>query len=91
MAILGHDLRNPLSAIDMATGLLGQRAAQSNDAPTTRVLGRIGTSTRRMSRMIEQILDLSRSRIGGGLEVSPAPMDLCLMLTGIASSRCSRT
>ena len=83
VAVLGHDLRNPLAAIDMATGLLRQRATQAGDAQALRTLARVGTSARRMSRMVEQILDFSRSRIGGGLEVNPAPMDLCAMLTGV--------
>lgn len=84
-AILGHDLRNPLGAIDMARGLLAQRATAANDAPATRILSRIESSSRRMSRMVEQILDLSRSRIGGGLEVRPSSMDLCVLLAGIVN------
>jgi signal transduction histidine kinase/FixJ family two-component response regulator len=84
VAVLGHDLRNPLSAIEMAIGLLRQQLASSNDPRTARVLARMGTSTRRMSRMVEQILDLTRSRLGDGLRVDPAPMDLDVMLAGIA-------
>jgi signal transduction histidine kinase/FixJ family two-component response regulator len=83
VAMLGHDLRNPIAAIDMATGLLDQRAAESNDVAATRVLARIASSNRRMMRMVEQILDLSRSRIGGGLEINPAPMQLCTALAGV--------
>jgi signal transduction histidine kinase/CheY-like chemotaxis protein len=83
VAVLGHDLRNPLAAIDMATELLRHQADQSNDAVTTRTLGRIRSSSLRISRMVEQILDLSRSRVGGGLAVSPAPMDLGAVLTGV--------
>ena len=84
-AILGHDLRNPLAAMDMARELLAQRAMAANDATTTRILARIEASSRRMSRMVEQILDLARSRLGGGLEIRPAPMDLCGMLNGIVN------
>jgi signal transduction histidine kinase len=83
VAVLGHDLRNPLAAIDMAAGLLRQHAEQANDSLAIRILARVRSSSLRMSRMVEQILDLSRSRIGGGLGVRPAPMDLCAMLTGI--------
>jgi signal transduction histidine kinase/CheY-like chemotaxis protein len=83
VAVLGHDLRNPLSSIVVAAGLLGQRAAQANDASTSRVVARIASSSRRMSRMIEQILDLTRTRIGGGLKVSPTSLDLSAVLTGI--------
>ena len=74
LAILGHDLRNPLASIDMGAGLLRQR---TTDAAMIRVLDRMNTSSRRMSRMIEQILDLTRSRLGGGLELNPEAMDLC--------------
>lgn len=72
LAILGHDLRNPLAAIDMGASLLRRTA----DARTTKILDRIGASAQRMSRMIEQILDLTRSRLGGGLEIVRAPTDL---------------
>ncbi len=81
LAILGHDLRNPLAAIAMGTALLKQRPA--NDVSSTRILGRMESSTARMSRMIEQILDLTRSRLAGGLEMNPAPIDLCDTLHGI--------
>jgi PAS domain S-box-containing protein len=85
VAVLGHDLRNPLAAIDMATGILSQRALAADDAAATRVLTRIGSSSRRMSRMVEQILDLARSRLGDGLDVRPASMDMCVMLTEIVA------
>ncbi len=83
VAVLGHDLRNPLSSIDMAVGVLRQRAVAANDAPTVRVLDRMRSSSARMERMIEQILDLTRIRLGGGLDVQPAPMDLCDALTAV--------
>ena len=85
VAVLGHDLRNPLAAIDMARGLLAQLAAKANDATALRILARIESSSRRMARMIEQILDLARTRTGGGLEVHPANVELCGMLTGIVN------
>jgi PAS domain S-box-containing protein len=74
LAILGHDLRNPLAAIDMAANLL--RAHGPKDASTLRILDRIDASSLRMSRMIEQILDLTRSRLAGGLVMKRAPVDL---------------
>jgi PAS domain S-box-containing protein len=77
LAILGHDLRNPLAAIDMGSGILRQ---VSTDPASFRVLDRIDSSSRRMSRMIQQILDLTRSRLSGGIEVDPKPADLCRVL-----------
>jgi PAS domain S-box-containing protein len=81
VAILGHDLRNPLSAIDMGAALVSRRAASLHDEVTVRVADRMRSSSRRMSRMIEQILDLARSRLGGGLEIKPQPMMLCPTIT----------
>src|SRR5882757_4552378 len=73
LAILGHDLRNPLASIDMGAGILRQRSTNPADI---RIMDRIHNSSLRMSRMIEQILDLTRTRLAGGLELNPQPFDL---------------
>lgn len=78
LAILGHDLRNPLAAMDMGLGILRQR---SQDPTSVRILDRIDSSSRRMSRMIQQILDLTRSRLAGGIKVHPQPTDLRVVLS----------
>ena len=85
VAVLGHDLRNPLAAIDMAAGVLRQRAKIANDAATMNVLDRMKSSSTRMSRMIEQVLDLARIRLAGGLALSPEPMNLCETITRIVN------
>jgi PAS domain S-box-containing protein len=77
LGILGHDLRNPLSAIQIGAGLVRQRAS---DPATLRILDRMDTSAQRMSRMIEQILDLTRSRLADGFRLRTAPMDLAVTL-----------
>ena len=73
LAILGHDLRNPLASIDMGLGILRELTP---DGAGAGVLARMQSSSARMSRMIEQILDLTRSRLAGGLELDLRPMDL---------------
>ena len=73
LAILGHDLRNPLASIDIGAGVLRQR---STDPVDLRIVDRMRESSLRMSRMIEQILDLTRTRLAGGLELNPEPFDL---------------
>jgi len=83
VAVLGHDLRNPLAALITAAGLLRQQLAPSDEGPTGRVLARISSSALRMSRMVDQILDLTRARIAGGLGVEPTAMDLGVVLTGV--------
>jgi len=80
IAILGHDLRNPLSAIDMNLTRLREKVA---DPALARMLDRMASSSTRMSRMIGQILDLTRSRLAGRLELQRAPMDLRDALTRI--------
>ena len=83
VAVLGHDLRNPLAAIEMGASLVREHIGASGDAAAVRATDRIGSSARRMSRMVEQILDLTRSRTGGGFKIEPAPMDLRVMLSAV--------
>jgi len=80
LAILGHDLRNPLASIDMGLGILRE---QTTDVSATRVLSRMQSSSARMTRMIGQILDLTRSRLAGGLELDLRSMDLQEVLQSI--------
>ena len=65
-AVLGHDLRNPLSAILTAAQLLELRAT---DDGVRRTAGRMLSSGRRMSRLIEDMLDLARARLAGGIPI----------------------
>jgi two-component system sensor histidine kinase/response regulator len=65
-AVLGHDLRNPLSAILTSARLLEHEA----NAPEVRQIGtRVSASARRMSRMIEELVDLARARLAGGIPI----------------------
>ncbi len=69
IGMLGHDLRNPLSAMLTGTALLLRRAELPE--AEARTLGRIHTSGLRMARMIDQLLDFTRTRLGGGIPVAP--------------------
>ena len=71
--ILGHDLRNPLSAITTAAGLLEARADSERIARPAR---RVVASANRMERMISQLLDFTRIRLGGGLPIERTRVDL---------------
>jgi signal transduction histidine kinase len=73
MGMLGHDLRNPLNAISTAAALVARRA--ESDAIAKPAI-RIVRSSRRMARMIDQILDFTRIRLGKGLPLDPRPIDL---------------
>lgn len=74
LAILGHDLRNPVGAIIAGATALSKSAAV--DDKGARVAARILTSSRRIDRMVGDLLDLARTRLGATLPISPAAMDL---------------
>jgi len=64
IAVLGHDLRNPLASIDVGAQVL-QRAALNTQGVT--VVGIIQKSVRRMAGLIDDVMDFTRARLGGGL------------------------
>ena len=64
VGILGHDLRNPLGALMVGAALLG---GQIVDEAQLRTLRRMTAAGHRMTEMIEQLLDLTRARLAGGL------------------------
>jgi signal transduction histidine kinase len=66
IAVLGHDLRNPLASIDAGVTLLGRSAL---DEKAKRTLTLIQNSVWRMAGLIDNVLDLARGRLGGGLPV----------------------
>jgi signal transduction histidine kinase len=75
VAILGHDLRNPLGAILASAGLLrGKRS--SSTTSTLGVVERIERAARRMTEMTATLLDFTQVRGNRRLPVSLAPADL---------------
>jgi PAS domain S-box-containing protein len=68
VGILGHDLRNPLSTVLMTARVLNKRKDLPPD--TYKKLERVVSSGVRMQRMIEQLLDLTRARLAGGIPVA---------------------
>lgn len=64
IAVLGHDLRNPVAAIDGGMSLL-QKMPLPERAAT--IAGMAQSSARRMAILIDNLLDLARGRLGGGL------------------------
>ena len=76
-ALLAHDLRSPLSAI-LASAQMLQR--QSSDPPAQEAASRIVSSGKSMARMIEDMLDLARARLAGGITVKPQPADFKMLV-----------
>lgn len=74
IGMLGHDLRNPLNAVNVGTHIL----LDAPGLPVTqrRTVERVRSSAGRMSRMIDQVLDFTRARSGGGIPVDRAADDI---------------
>lgn len=72
--ILGHDLRNPLNSIVVGATILTK--SEGLDVKLVGVATRILNSAERMNRMVRDLLDLTRTRLGAGIPVTPKPMDL---------------
>jgi signal transduction histidine kinase len=64
IAVLGHDLRNPLASIDGGMNLLLREPLSERSA---RILNLMRGSILRMSGLIDNVLDFARGRLGGGL------------------------
>jgi phosphoserine phosphatase RsbU/P len=69
IAVLGHDLRNPLAAINAGARIL-QRSGRLQEDKELRVLDMINTTVTRMSGLIDNVLDFARGRLGGGITLS---------------------
>lgn len=73
VGILGHDLRNPMNGVSLSAQA-ALRIAKEEGVRT--MLEGIVRSSARMTRMISQLLDVTRLRLGGGVSLSPVPADL---------------
>jgi phosphoserine phosphatase RsbU/P len=74
MGIVGHDLRNPLSTILMAAHLLLLREGLGETE--TELARKITRGASQATRLIDQLLDLTRSRLGGGIPIDPSRFDM---------------
>jgi signal transduction histidine kinase len=79
VAIIGHDLRNPLGAIVSGAELLQFQIIDERQLKTLRWMTAAG---RRMAALIEQLLDLTRGRLadGAGFARELKQVDLCELL-----------
>jgi len=74
LAILGHDLRNPLNSIAMTGHMV---PLVCNDPAEAIACGQqISRNVSVMERMISDLLDYTRTRLGAGMPVTPASLDL---------------
>lgn len=64
IAILGHDLRNPIASTRMSADILLKTA---KDEMSKKYAGLIKSTSYRMDRLIENMLDFARGRLGEGI------------------------
>lgn len=79
LAMLGHDLRDPLHSINMA-GMVLERTGGGAGGNQPTLGKRIQSSTNRMQRMIGQVLDMSRIDRGMGLGMAAEPVELAALV-----------
>lgn len=71
IAVLGHDLRNPLAALAAGIRMIGERETLSDRGQL--VLNEMSASVSRATALIENVLDFARGRLGGGLTLTRNP------------------
>ena len=81
LAIVGHDLRNPLSAF--VTGVDILKEAFPEDTQHGRLVRRLDSSSQRMTRMVEQLLDVTRARLGSGIPVARQELELQPLIAAV--------
>ena len=82
MAVLGHDLRNPLNVISMGAQMLDRQAA--DETAVRRTAARMLGSAQRMARLIDDLLDLARARQGGGIPLQRTRLNLEALVQRVA-------
>lgn len=73
LAVLGHDLRSPLGAVLGAANLLLQ--SEGSDDRTVKTAALILRSSTRMSAMVSDLIDFTRTRLGNGVPIVRSQMD----------------
>ena len=77
LAMLGHELRNPLSAISAAVEVLNRTEIEGEPALSAREI--IGRQTLHLSHMMGDLLDVTRV-ISGKVKLARQPLDLALLV-----------
>lgn len=73
LGMVGHDMRTPLNTIQLAGGLLCRVDAGEQVAELSH---RVTDGASRLGALLDDLVDFNRSRLGLGISIAPAPMDL---------------
>lgn len=74
MGILAHDLRNPLSVISGVQSLLTSSTVLSEDQKP--LVGALSASVKRMTELIDNLMELTNLRLGSGMSINKTTVDL---------------
>jgi signal transduction histidine kinase len=77
LAMLGHELRNPLSAIRSAASLIGLPGVAADGVARAKQI--IQRQSHHLGRIVDDLLDLSRA-MSGKILLNRAPLDLAALL-----------
>lgn len=77
LAMLGHELRNPLSAISSAASLIGLPGVPADSVGHAKKI--IQRQSRHLGRIVDDLLDLSRA-MSGKILLNRMPLDLAALL-----------
>jgi signal transduction histidine kinase len=83
LAILGHELRNPLAPIHMALHVLDSNSAPAETVGRAREI--LSDQVRLMTRIVEDVMDASRISLGK-VRLEPEPFDLAELMKSVAAS-----
>ncbi len=82
IAVLGHDLRNPLTAI--TTGVQMLKGGPST-ATSERIVAMMQRSAKRMSGLIDNVLDFASGSLGGAFHIDRKPSQLLPVLEHVVA------
>ena len=77
IAILGHDLRNPLASLSAGMRMLRRNLPADK---TAELMALMEGSVVRMSRMLDDVTDFTRSRLGEGMILDPQPVQIDVVM-----------
>ncbi|SPJ22447.1 sensor histidine kinase [Palleronia abyssalis] len=81
IGVIGHDLRNPVSALSAGLRMLPRADAARQE----QIIAEMQKSVLRMSALIQNLMDFTRGRLGGRIQLERTPeVDLAEMLTDLA-------
>ncbi len=87
LSVLGDDLRRPLTAIRKDTD--SSLGARDLVEPHREAVARANTNAKRMTRMVDDLLDFTQGRLGSGIPIEREPVDLGRVVRDAVDEMCA--